>query len=282
MNIKEKYVYKLTNKINNKVYIGQTNNIKRRIQEHKHDVKTKSHIHRAIKKYGWESFSVEVLYYGPEYDEEERKWVQYYDSTNKEKGYNITTGGISSLGEGNPAAKLTQREVDNVIELLKNTNKTCQQISQELNISLKNIYNINSGVCWIQKDMKYPIRQLTNYLTEDIVNSIYDNLINTDLSYLEIANKWNVKSHMISSINNGKSHKKDGYKYPLRDINKEKKETVEVVIKMLKETNLFYKDIAKQLGVSISMVSNINSGRSWKKKDEEYPIRKNTTCNERR
>lgn len=51
---------------------------------------------------------------------------------------------------------------------------------------------------------------------------------------------------------------------------------------MLKETDLFYKDIAKQLGVSLSMVSNINSGRSWKKKDEEYPIRKNTTCNERR
>lgn len=30
----KKYVYKITNLINNKVYIGQTNNLERRMKEH--------------------------------------------------------------------------------------------------------------------------------------------------------------------------------------------------------------------------------------------------------
>lgn len=47
-----KCVYKITNNINGKIYIGQTNNLKRRLQEHKHDKRMNHPIHNAIVKYG--------------------------------------------------------------------------------------------------------------------------------------------------------------------------------------------------------------------------------------
>ena len=56
-------IYKITNKLNNKIYIGQSNNIQRRFLEHQ----TKGSISRipvdeAIQKYGKENFSFEVMF----------------------------------------------------------------------------------------------------------------------------------------------------------------------------------------------------------------------------
>ena len=53
------YIYKITNKINNKIYIGQTNNIKRRFNSHKNN--KRSVISKAINKYGVENFTFEII-----------------------------------------------------------------------------------------------------------------------------------------------------------------------------------------------------------------------------
>ena len=60
-------IYKLTNKINNKVYIGQSINIENRFQQHKNnclnenlkDYNTK--FYRALRKYGVENFTFEII-----------------------------------------------------------------------------------------------------------------------------------------------------------------------------------------------------------------------------
>ena len=69
----EKYVYKITNLINGKSYIGQTINIERRFKEHciKH-YNYVSLINNAIKKYGSSNFKIEQLYYGEDYNEKEK------------------------------------------------------------------------------------------------------------------------------------------------------------------------------------------------------------------
>lgn len=54
-------IYKITNKINGKFYIGQSIDIKRRFMEHKCPHGTMSSIKLAIKKYGKENFSFEVI-----------------------------------------------------------------------------------------------------------------------------------------------------------------------------------------------------------------------------
>lgn len=92
-------IYKITNIINNKVYIGQTkqNYLKRFIQ-HKSHARTNQSNHklaRALRKYGDENFIIELIEECSyqELDEREKYQIDFYHSTEDEYGYNIKTGG---------------------------------------------------------------------------------------------------------------------------------------------------------------------------------------------
>ena len=57
-------IYLLRNRINNKIYIGKSINLRCRINQHKNSVtrkSAKSPIGSAIRKYGWENFDIEIL-----------------------------------------------------------------------------------------------------------------------------------------------------------------------------------------------------------------------------
>lgn len=97
---KEYCVYKHTNKLNHKVYIGMTNNPKRRWanngREYKPDEGRQSRFWGAIKKYGWNGFKHEILVSNlteKEAEQTEIAMIAKYDSTNRYKGYNIAKGG---------------------------------------------------------------------------------------------------------------------------------------------------------------------------------------------
>ena len=90
-------IYKHTNTINNKTYIGQTTQtMEERWKQHISDCKYKDyHFYKAIKKYGTDCWVNEIV---AEYDNEilneaEEYWVSYFDSFYS--GYNSTTGGDS-------------------------------------------------------------------------------------------------------------------------------------------------------------------------------------------
>ena len=94
------YLYKITNQLNQKIYIGQTIDEKRRWQAHKSYAKnperTGQYIHRAMAKYGVDSFIYEVIAIcltQQDTDETEIQLIKQYDSRNKEFGYNIRPGG---------------------------------------------------------------------------------------------------------------------------------------------------------------------------------------------
>ena len=92
------FIYKITNKINGKVYVGQTNRgLETRWREHKSRAGCHytSHLYSAIDKYGIDNFIFEKIEeIAEEYlDEKERFWISYYDSNNPQKGYNLTIGG---------------------------------------------------------------------------------------------------------------------------------------------------------------------------------------------
>ena len=88
-------VYKITNKINGKVYIGQTKfAIEKRFAEHC-NWKCKSLIHKAIQKHGKENFSLELLATCTDRDQlndAEIYFVDYFQSLSP-SGYNLETGG---------------------------------------------------------------------------------------------------------------------------------------------------------------------------------------------
>lgn len=60
-------IYKITNLINNKIYIGQTIHFKERIRSHEEtavNVKSKSYnnpLYKTFRKYGIENFSIEII-----------------------------------------------------------------------------------------------------------------------------------------------------------------------------------------------------------------------------
>lgn len=87
-------IYKITNKINNKVYIGQSTNIFNRWNEHRYKAKTEDKpLYKAFKRYGIENFTFEIIEECPiiKLNEREIYWIKYYDSYNH--GYNLTPGG---------------------------------------------------------------------------------------------------------------------------------------------------------------------------------------------
>lgn len=89
-------IYKITNNINEKVYIGQTvQKIETRWKRHIRESKTNCrHLYCAMRKYGIENFSIEVIEEcdtEDELDEREQYWINQYDSCNR--GYNISKGG---------------------------------------------------------------------------------------------------------------------------------------------------------------------------------------------
>lgn len=86
------YIYKTTNNINNKIYIGQ----------HKSTLfKTTykgsgSLIRRAFETYGKENFTVTLLEWCEDSslaDQRERYWIEYFKSTDPNIGYNLSKGG---------------------------------------------------------------------------------------------------------------------------------------------------------------------------------------------
>lgn len=95
------YIYKVTNKINNKIYIGQTIfSLEERWYRHQIKAKldkTNNKFYNAINKYGIKNFYPEVIEECPEeeLDNREKYWITYYDSYNN--GYNSTLGGEGTI-----------------------------------------------------------------------------------------------------------------------------------------------------------------------------------------
>ena len=112
-------IQKITNKKNGKIYIGQSNNIKRRFYEHCRN--NEILIDKAIQKYGKEEFIFEVVEECKieELNEKETYWIKKFKSN--VNGYNLSTGGDQhSLGENNGRALLKD---DDVIFIRKSYNE---------------------------------------------------------------------------------------------------------------------------------------------------------------
>lgn len=100
-------IYKFTNKVNGKVYIGETHNFKVRMQKYKCSHNKNKIIHlitRAMLKYGIDGFHYQILEKFPEGTpksvllDREEFWIRIYNATNKKIGYNISKRGRERKG----------------------------------------------------------------------------------------------------------------------------------------------------------------------------------------
>lgn len=98
-------VYKHENLVNHKIYIGITCNAPKRRWKAGSGYNHNVYFYNAIKKYGWDNFKHDVLYENltkEQAEEIEIRLIKKYNSTNKEKGYNIHPGGNSRQGQPMP------------------------------------------------------------------------------------------------------------------------------------------------------------------------------------
>lgn len=95
-------VYMHTNKLNNKKYIGITNQKPEyRWRSDGSGYFRSPHFWSAIKKYGWENFSHTILENNLTREDaciREKYYIKLYNTTNQEYGYNMTLGGDGSCG----------------------------------------------------------------------------------------------------------------------------------------------------------------------------------------
>lgn len=147
-------VYKITNKINKKSYIGQSKHIKLRWRQHIRGLEN-SVISVAIKKYGEENFNFEILEQCS-IDELNDREIYYIDKFKTYgKGYNMTTGGDGVKGVGKV---LTPDNIPEIISDLR-SGIPASEISDKFKVNVEMINRINNGNAWVIEGETYPIRE---------------------------------------------------------------------------------------------------------------------------
>ena len=107
-------IYKITNKINGKVYIGLTTvPLSERWKNHCTSVgRVNRPLYNSMKKHGVENFIIEEIDTCDDFNglgELERYYINLYNSTNPDIGYNMTYGGESNQLDGNPRYTLKEK-----------------------------------------------------------------------------------------------------------------------------------------------------------------------------
>lgn len=157
---------------------------------------------------------------------------------------------------------------------IENYNERERYWIQYYNSLTPNGYNILLGGDEppIMKGYEHPEAKLSK---EDIFNLTND-LQNTNLSFEELAKKYNFKSKTsIMEFNKGLTYVRD-ISYPIRTnnyIGKLTNEDVKDIIQLLRYTYRSYTDIAKQYNVEYRAIKRINTGELHFNKDLDYPIR---------
>lgn len=201
------YIYCYTNNFNNKKYVGQTNNVNRRRSEHKYSAYTEkskdynSLFHKKLREYGEENFTFEVLEEinttnTDLVDSREIFWIQKLNSYVKnEQGYNVTLGGQN---QGRHKT-ITKEKIEKVINLLKNSSLTYQQIYEQTGVSINVIVGINRGnYSNYFLDENFPIRRTR--IPEETKDIIKELLLTTNLTRQQIADECDVSLSTVKRI----------------------------------------------------------------------------------
>ena len=188
------FIYKITNTINGKFYIGQTiQNVKERFYQHCATKCSKAvsnmAIHRAIKKYGKSNFTVEVIEEidSANLNDRERYWIKYYNSYNN--GYNSTKGGQDGC---KPFKDL---DVESIIKEY-NTGKSLRTLGTIFKVDKQTIKDllIRHNVD-LRTTRTYKLSQKDrDKVLEDFASG---------LSRKEIMIKWNISKSYLSQLING-------------------------------------------------------------------------------
>ena len=183
------YIYKITNTINNKCYIGETkqNNIEVRWKQHKNTIKNGvgcPALQSAVKKYDIENFKFEILLIC--FDEDRYKYeIEYIKKYNSKvpNGYNILDGGPGGSFEGKKHSEETKKQMsENMKQKYINNPELKKEISETHKILMNSEIIKNKISQGMLNSKKYQqmikdkkIRNI-NFHTEETKNKIRESV----------------------------------------------------------------------------------------------------------
>lgn len=219
-------IYKITNLINGKSYVGQSIDIHKRWKREIEDSNNANRISydyplmRAFRKYGIDNFNFEIIEECciEDLNEKEIYWIDFYDTFFH--GYNQTLGGDTTIRQ-------PKEKIIGVINDLLNTDMIHKDIAAKWDISTEMVQGINTGRYW-KHNADYPLQKRkeakiyccqkcgkeisrgstlcilchnrlknankTNIPNKDILlNDLYDNNGN----FTQVGNKYNVSDNAV-------------------------------------------------------------------------------------
>lgn len=131
-------IYKITNNVNDKVYVGQTiRPIEARLQQHKRDAKrlheSNIKLYNAMNKYGAENFQISVVEEcdAEDLDEREIFHIEQFDSF--ANGYNTTAGGGGRLFVDDESVMRCWEDGMTMSDIVKETGHSAEYVKSRLN-----------------------------------------------------------------------------------------------------------------------------------------------------
>ena len=177
-------------------------------------------LYQDILKYGWDNIEHIVLFSNiskSEAQELEIELIKKYNTI--ENGYNISKGGPYPImiGEDNFKNKVPTAIIPLIINDLKQNKMSDREISKKYGLTDKIIADINHGYSHKIDWQTYPIRikKGRQKLTEEEADGIKNDLLNSTLTFSEIAEKFNTTKSNISQINQGRNFRRDKDIYPI-------------------------------------------------------------------
>lgn len=291
-NLKVCGIYKL-NYDNGKIYIGQALSIYSRALEH--NSKNKQVCDQALKKHQASIEILEIVNDILQLDSIEDKWINYYNATDKNIGYNILKQGNVSGKRGveNCNASFNKDQLNEIVNLLLNATKlSYKDIANLYNVDQSTILKISQGYSYFNPYLKYPLRKNNHDANKkDTIIDYFKNEeellhLKNDLLYrwdLEIENdltkQYNIPVKIIRSINQGQLFETIGnYQYPIRGKNIRNNHNFTMndilnILSDLRNTPKSMSEIGEKYNIHRNTVSKINKGESYIIKDYDYPAR---------
>lgn len=183
------YIYQITNDINQKIYIGKTeNSIEKRFKEHCWDASRerneKRPLYNAMRKYGVEHFHIELIEETNNPEEREVYWIEKKQSF--KNGYNATIGGDGRKYIDYDLVVKTYQDLQNIKLVAKQLNhdeSTISKILKEKNIDIK------SSIEWMRENRGKKVGQY----------DLNDNFIQS-FDSRGLASKYLIDNHYTTSV----------------------------------------------------------------------------------
>lgn len=224
-------IYKITNSINLKIYVGSAINLYKRFIGHKNQFVTNKHNDRFqnfVNKYGIDTLSFCLIEYCDKdmLIEREQYWIDYYESWMSKKGFNICKIAGSTLGlkmpkshretskkrmQGNKyrqGKKWSEKEKMEIGERSREMWKNNPEKKKEM---AKKVGDLKRGVPIWNGNKPHPMKGKVHPNRKVILVFENENLIDECYGTAEVCNKYGLDRGNVSRVCNGKLKTTKGY-----------------------------------------------------------------------